>query len=237
MHKIALSYIGYIGYNGSTNDIANSSINGTMSELYREINENKLVQTTMHYGKITTQPILVIVLAIIINTILLYSVFSVKFRIMIPIPKLLGMMARSILIKNNFVNMCMKQIKAAKHITGVVAMCCMCNFGFHIYELYSNYLKHIELIYHKIYKFRVMLQFMDNIVKTYKSDNLDGYDTIQYFRGTLSDLYEHNKEDRNWWFFFRYGGTIISDFYKISNKKNKLGKLFNINGQIAYLSL
>jgi hypothetical protein len=211
--------------------------NSIFTQLYSQINESKLVQTMLHYMKITTQPLLVIAIAIIINTILLYSVFSIKFRIMVPVTSLISMMTKSILIKNNLMNLFMKNLDTAKHITYTVALFCIGNFIHHMYDLYANYLEHIEIIYYKIYDFRYMILSMCDIVKNYRDVNEDGYDTLIYFIDNLSDIYENNRDERNWWFFFRYGGSIISDFYKISNKKNKLGKLFNINGQIAYLSL
>ena len=232
MDKYALNNFSY-----NSNINSDISSNSKLHQLYSQINESKLVQNTLHYVKIITQPLLIIAIAIIVNTILLYSAFSIKFRIMIPVTTLISMMTKSILIKNNLMDLFMKNLDTAKHITSVVALFCICNFIHHVYDLYTNYLKHIELIYHKVYCFRYMILIMRDIVSIYKDENNDGYETLTYFYENLSGLYENNIEEHNWWFFFRYGGTIISDFYKISNKKNKLGKLFNINGQIAYLSL
>jgi hypothetical protein len=233
--KIALDHL---NYKNNYSNLHNDSTDGILSNIYGQINENKYVQNTLHYIKIITQPLLIIICSVIINTILLYSIFSVEYRITIPITTLMGMITKSILVKNNIIKIVMNNLKTAKHITGIITMLCIFNFIYHSYNLYYNYFKYIELVYYKINKFHIMINIMFDIINMYKYDNIDGYNTVLYFKHNLSDLYENNnKEERNWWFFFRYGGTIMSDFYKISNKKNKLGKLFNINGQIAYLKI
>ena len=61
-------------------------------------------------------------------------------------------------------------------------------------------------------------------------------ETVDFFMENLSgnDFYER---DINKWFLLKNRGNIISDFYKISNKKNKLGKLFQLNGMCCYMKL
>ena len=63
-------------------------------------------------------------------------------------------------------------------------------------------------------------------------------DTVNYFiehlKANEEEFYERSI---NKWFLLLNRGRIISDYFKIANKKNKLGKLFQLNGMCSYMKL
>ena len=60
---------------------------------------------------------------------------------------------------------------------------------------------------------------------------------VDFFLENLNgnDFYEYSVNMKC--FLLKNRGNIISDYFKIANKKNKLGKLFQLNGMCCYMKL
>ena len=212
------------------------AVNNLSFDFLKSINESKVVQNILHLSNVFGHPLFVSSFILLIMIILIYYSFIINFNIKFPLNSFINILKNSILIKNNFAYLFYSRITQSKYIVITAVIIIILNIGFHIHKI-NMLLNETDILYHKILKFRMMLYTMNTIVNLYKSDNTDGYETIQYFKTNLSNLYENNTYEKNKVFLLKNRGNIISDFYKISNKKNKLGKLFQLNGQIAYLKL
>ena len=126
------------------------------------------------------------------------------------------------------------RIKDAKYILLISLMLCFINFGIHIYNV-TSLVKDTEILYDKIKLFKRQIQQMRNI-----SERLCEMknETVDYFMEKLKvkdeNFYERSVDK---WFLLINRGRIISDYFKIANKKNKLGKLFQLNGLCSYMKL
>ena len=130
--------------------------------------------------------------------------------------------------------MVLTRIKDAKYVLLVSLLLCFINFGIHIYNV-NLLLKDTEMLYDKIKLFKRRIREMGNI-----SERLCEMknETIDYFMEKLKVNEEAFYErDIDKWFLLMNRGRIISDYFKIANKKNKLGKLFQLNGMCSYIKL
>ena len=135
-------------------------------------------------------------------------------------------------IRNNFIKIVLTRIKDAKYVLLISLLLCFINFGINIYNV-NSLVKDTEILYEKIKLFKRQIQEMRNI-----SERLCEMknETVDYFMEKLKvDAFYERSVDK--WFLLINRGRIISDYFKIANKKNKLGKLFQLNGLCSYVKL
>ena len=130
--------------------------------------------------------------------------------------------------------MMLTRLKDAKYILLISLTLCFINFGIHTYNI-NSLAKDTEILYDKIKLFKRQIHKMRNI-----SERLCEMknETVDYFMEKLKvkdeGFYERSVDK---WFLLINRGRIISDYFKIANKKNKLGKLFQLNGMCSYMKL
>ena len=126
------------------------------------------------------------------------------------------------------------RIKDAKYVLLISLLLCFINIGIHIYNV-TSLIKDTEILYGKIKLFKRQIQEMRNISEILCEMKNE---TVDYFMEKLKtceeEFYERSVDK---WFFLINRGRIISDYFKIANKKNKLGKLFQLNGLCSYVKL
>jgi hypothetical protein len=205
-------------------------------EWLQMVNESSFIQNLLYYSNLIIEPVFVMSFICVITSILIYYLLMINFKLRLPLLSFVNILKNSILIRNNFIKMMLTRIKDAKYILLISLMLCFINFGIHIYNV-NSLAKDTEILYDKIKLFKRQIQQMRNI-----SERLCEMknETADYFMEKLKtsdeapNFYERSVDK---WFFIINRGRIISDYFKIANKKNKLGKLFQLNGLCSYMKL
>lgn len=205
-------------------------------EWLQMVNESSFIQNLLYYSNLIIEPVFVMSFICVITSILIYYLLMINFKLRLPLLSFVNILKNSILIRNNFIKMMLTRIKDAKYILLISLMLCFINFGIHIYNV-NSLAKDTEILYDKIKLFKRQIQEMRNI-----SERLCEMknETADYFMEKLKtsdeapNFYERSVDK---WFFIINRGRIISDYFKIANKKNKLGKLFQLNGLCSYMKL
>tara|TARA_B100000963_G_C22551050_1_gene636799 strand:+ start:410 stop:1330 length:921 start_codon:yes stop_codon:yes gene_type:complete len=200
-------------------------------EWLKMINENRFIQTLLHYSNIIVNPLFTTSFICVIMGIFIYYVFMKKYNIRFPLNSFVNILKNSILIRNNFPKMILTRINQSKYILCTGTFLIFLNLVIHIYNV-NLLLNETEVLYNKIKLFKRQIQKMKNISdRLCKMQN----ETADYFMNILTDdFYERSI---NKIFLLTNRGRIISDYFKIANKKNKLGKLFQLNGMCCYMKI
>ena len=212
--------------------IENLQLNSSY-EWFKLINENTFVQNLLHYSNMIVPPLTWIVFICVLTCIFIYYLFMVKFNIRFPLNSFVNIIKNSILIRNNFMSLFMSRLKLAKYVISASGLTVLIYLGIHIYSI-MLLLNDTETLYKKIKLFRRQIRKMRNI-----SERLCDMsnETVDFFLENLNgnEFYEH--EGNMKCFLLKNRGNIISDYFKIANKKNKLGKLFQLNGMCCYMKI
>ena len=203
-------------------------------EWLQMVNESSIVQNILHYLNLILTPAISTSLICVIIFIIIYYLFIINFKLKFPLNSYINIIKNSILIRNNFLKIILLRVKDAKYIIYIGLIAILSGIAFHVYNIYQL-LKDTEILYKKIKLFKRQIQQMENISQRLcESQN----DTVNYFiehlKANEEEFYERSI---NKWFLLLNRGRIISDYFKISNKKNKLGKLFQLNGMCSYMKL
>jgi len=203
-------------------------------EWLQMVNESSFIQNLLHYSNLIVEPVFVTSFICVITCIFIYYLLMVNYRLKLPLLSFVNILKNSILIRNNFIKIVLTRLKDAKYILLTSLVLCFINFGIHIYNV-NLLLKDTEILYDKIKLFKRQIREMQNM-----SERLCEMknETIDYFMEKLKVKDEAFYErDIDKWFLLMNRGRIISDYFKIANKKNKLGKLFQLNGMCSYMKL
>ena len=203
-------------------------------EWLQMVNESSFIQNLLYYSNLIIEPVFVTSFICVITSIFIYYLLMVNFKLRLPLLSFVNILKNSILIRNNFIKMVLTRIKDAKYVLFVSLLLCFINFGIHIYNV-NSLVKDTEILYEKIKLFKRQIQKMRNV-----SERLCEMknETVDYFMEKLKVKDEHFYERSvDKWFLLINRGRIISDYFKIANKKNKLGKLFQLNGLCSYMKL
>lgn len=198
------------------------------------VNESSFIQNLLYYSNLIIEPVFVTSFICVITCIFIYYLLMVNFKLRLPLLSFVNILKNSILIRNNFIKILLTRIKDAKYVLLISLLLCFINFGIHIYNV-TSLVKDTEILYEKIKLFKRQIQQMRNI-----SERLCEMknETVDYFMEKLKvkdeTFYERSVDK---WFLLINRGRIISDYFKIANKKNKLGKLFQLNGMCSYVKL
>ena len=203
-------------------------------EWLQMVNESSFIQNLLYYSNLIIEPVFVTSFICVITCIFIYYLLMVNFKLRLPLLSFVNILKNSILIRNNFIKILLTRIKDAKYVLLISLLLCFINFGIHIYNV-TSLVKDTEILYDKIKLFKRQIQEMRNI-----SERLCEMknETVDYFMEKLKvkdeNFYERSVDK---WFLLINRGRIISDYFKIANKKNKLGKLFQLNGLCSYVKL
>lgn len=203
-------------------------------EWLQMVNESSFIQNFLYYSNLIIEPVFVTSFICVITSIFIYYLLMVNYKLRLPLLSFINILKNSILIRNNFIKMVLSRIKDAKYVLLVSLLLCFINFGIHIYNV-TSLIKDTEILYDKIKLFKIQIQEMRNI-----SERLCEMknETVDYFMEKLKTkeeaFYERSVDK---WVLLINRGRIISDYFKIANKKNKLGKLFQLNGMCSYMKL
>lgn len=203
-------------------------------EWLQMVNESSFIQNLLYYSNLIIEPVFVTSFICVITCIFIYYLLMVNFKLKLPLLSFVNILKNSILIRNNFIKMVLTRIKDAKYVLLVSLLLCFINFGIHIYNV-NSLVKDTEILYEKIKLFKRQIQKMRNV-----SERLCEMknETVDYFMEKLKVKDEHFYERSvDKWVLLINRGRIISDYFKIANKKNKLGKLFQLNGLCSYMKL
>jgi len=203
-------------------------------EWLQMVNESSFIQNLLYYSNLIIEPIFVTSFICVITCIFIYYLLMVNFKLKLPLLSFVNILKNSILIRNNFITILLTRIKDAKYVLSTSLLLCFINFGIHMYNV-KSLIKDTEILYDKIKLFKRQIQKMGNI-----SERLCEMknETVDYFMGKLKvkdDAFYERGVGK--WFLLTNRGRIISDYFKIANKKNKLGKLFQLNGLCSYVKL
>jgi hypothetical protein len=201
-------------------------------EWLQMVNENRFVQNVLHYSGLIVNPLFTTSFILVITCIFIYYLLMVKFKLRIPLNSFVNILKNSILIRNNCVKVILSRLKDAKYIICISFISILLNLAIHVYNTHLL-LHETRVLYGKIKEFKRQIQQMGNISERLCQTNNE---TVEYFMEKLTEdaLYERDVDK---WFFLINRGRIISDYFKIANKKNKLGKLFQLNGICCYMKL
>jgi hypothetical protein len=203
-------------------------------EWLQMVNESSFIQNLLYYSNLIVEPVFVTSFICVITCIFIYYLLMVNYKLKLPLLSFVNILKNSILIRNNFIKIILTRLKDAKYILITSLILCFINFGIHIYNV-NLLTKDTKILYDKIKLFKRQIQQMRNI-----SERLCEMknETIDYFMEKLKvndeAFYERSV---NKWVLLMNRGRIISDYFKIANKKNKLGKLFQLNGMCSYIKL
>lgn len=203
-------------------------------EWLQMVNESSFIQNLLYYSNLIIEPVFVTSFICVITCIFIYYLLMVNFKLKLPLLSFVNILKNSILIRNNFIKILLTRIKDAKYVLLISLLLCFINFGIHIYNV-TSLVKDTDILYDKIKLFKRQIQQMRNI-----SERLCEMknETVDYFMEKLKvkdeAFYERGVDK---WFLLINRGRIISDYFKIANKKNKLGKLFQLNGMCSYVKL
>jgi hypothetical protein len=203
-------------------------------EWLQMVNESSFIQNLLYYSNLIIEPVFVTSFICVITSIFIYYLLMVNYKLRLPLFSFVNILKNSILIRNNFIKMVLSRIRDAKYVLLTSILLCFINFGIHIYNV-TSLVKDTEILYDKIKLFKRQIQQMGNI-----SERLCEMknETVDYFMEKLKvkdeNFYERSVDK---WFLLINRGRIISDYFKIANKKNKLGKLFQLNGLCSYMKL
>tara|TARA_B000000557_G_C20504932_1_gene329632 strand:- start:89 stop:541 length:453 start_codon:yes stop_codon:yes gene_type:complete len=139
----------------------------------------------------------------------------------------------SILLRNNLPKLILSRIEQAKYIVYVGSSMILIQIGLHLYNT-NTLLDETKILYDKIKEFKRQIQCMKNITERLCEIQND---TLDYFMNILNDGFYERGGCNFKGFLIMNRGRIISDYFKIANKKNKLGKLFKLNGLCTYMKL
>jgi len=203
-------------------------------EWLQMVNESSFIQNLLYYSNLIIEPVFVTSFICVITCIFIYYLLMVNFKLKLPLLSFVNILKNSILIRNNFIKIVLTRIKDAKYVLLISLLLCFINFGIHIYNV-TSLIKDTEILYDKIKLFKRQIQEMRNI-----SERLCEMknETVDYFMEKLKvkdEAFYERSVDK--WFLLINRGRIISDYFKIANKKNKLGKLFQLNGMCSYMKL
>ena len=203
-------------------------------EWLQMVNESSFIQNLLYYSNIIIEPAFVTSFICVITCIFIYYLLMVNFKLKLPLLSFVNILKNSILIRNNFIKMVLTRIKDAKFVVSTSLLLCFINFGIHVYNV-TSLIKDTEILYDRIKLFKRQIQEMRNI-----SERLCEMknETVDYFMEKLKvkdEAFYERSVDK--WFLLINRGRIISDYFKIANKKNKLGKLFQLNGLCSYMKL
>lgn len=198
------------------------------------VNESSLIQNMMYYSNLIMEPVFATSFISVITCIFIYYTLMINFKLRFPINSFVNIIKNSILIRNNFFKILISKVKESKYILCISILTIISNFIYHIWSIYKL-IKDTEILYNKIKLFKSQLHQMRNI-----SERLCEMknETVDYFIEKL-ETYEEAFYERSIdkWFLIFNRGRIISDYFKIANKKNKLGKLFQLNGLCSYMKI
>jgi hypothetical protein len=216
---------------------------GTSSKLLKSINENKFVQNFLYIYRIFATPLYVSVLLFLTNSIVIYFLFLWKHQIQFKIPQFLSILKQTLFIKNNFYMLVFRTAEKIRYLLTLLIVFSIFQLIDHVVKV-SKFYNQLKSIYKKNAEFSNTLHQLDNLLNDF--ERLDKFlidrKTLDYFKNALGKIYQNqNKTDDtttpNIRFFIQHAGTIISDFYIISNKKQKLKKLMKLNGKIDYFKI
>ena len=200
------------------------------------VNESSLIQNLLYYSNLIMEPLFVTSFICVITCIFIYYTLMINFKLRFPINSFVNIIKNSILIRNNFLKILISKVKEAKYVLCISILSIISSFIYHIWSIYKL-IKDTKILYDKIKLFKRQIQEMRNI-----SERLCEMknETVDYFMEKLekseeaSNFYERGVGK---WFLILNRGRIISDYFKIANKKNKLGKLFQLNGICSYMKI
>ena len=203
-------------------------------EWLQMVNESSFIQNLLYYSNLIIEPVFVTSFICVITSIFIYYLLMVNYKLRLPLFSFVNILKNSILIRNNFIKMVLSRIRDAKYVLLTSILLCFINFGIHIYNV-TSLIKDTEILYGKIKLFKRQIQEMRNISERLcemKNETVDYF--IEKLKTNEDAFYERSVDK---WFFLINRGRIISDYFKIANKKNKLGKLFQLNGMCSYMKL
>ncbi len=205
----------------------------TKYEWLKMINENRFIQNIIYYSNLVINPLVSISFICLIMSILLYYLFTQTYNIRFPLNSFVNILKNSILLKNNLPKLILSRIEQAKYILYTGSSMILIHLGLHLYNTHTL-LDETQILYDKIKEFKQQIQYMRNI--TERLCNIQN-DTLDYFMNILNDGFYERGEYNLKCFLIMNRGRIISDYFKIANKKNKLGKLFKLNGMCSYMKI
>lgn len=198
------------------------------------VNESSLIQNVLYYSNIIVEPVFMTSFICVITCIFIYYTLMINFKLRFPINSFVNIIKNSILIRNNFLKILISKVKEAKYVLCISILMIISSFIYHIWSIYKL-IEDTEILYDKIKLFKRQLHKMRNI-----SERLCEMknETVDYFMEKLhtsEEAFYERSIDK--WFLILNRGRIISDYFKIANKKNKLGKLFQLNGMCSYMKI
>lgn len=198
------------------------------------VNESSLIQNMMYYSNLIMEPVFATSFISVITCIFIYYTLMINFKLRFPINSFVNIIKNSILIRNNFFKILISKVKESKYILCISILTIISNFIYHIWSIYKL-IKDTEILYNKIKLFKSQLHQMRNISERLcemKNETVDYF--IEKLKVKDEAFYERSVDK---WFLILNRGRIISDYFKIANKKNKLGKLFQLNGMCSYMKI